>query len=388
MNTFAAAATTVLAQTPSADVIGAGETAVFWILGPLSVLGALGMVFARSAVHSALWLVLTMLSLGVLYMAQSAQFLGFTQIIVYTGAIMMLFLFVLMMVGRDSSDSVVEVLRGQRLVAALLGIGFALLMASGLARSLVQVRPAAPLDPWSREGGGAGGLGRLIFTDYLFPFEMTSALLITAALGAMVMSYGGKGRRHRAGQRQTVEARFRGEYARPSPLPGPGVYATANNVATPALLPDGSVAPESLSEILDNTPVQRLTGDRRAVSGDVAEPDAHSLTGGGHGAEEHRRGGDDGDVGGSGGGRGPVDHPLDTGDSSGAPADADEPSGVDAAGRDGASGGGGVSDNGHGDNGHGANGSRNGDSAGEAHDDQAPDEGPHHDQASSEEVRQ
>ena len=77
------------------------------------------MVFARNAVHSALWLVVTMLSLGVLYMVQGAPFLGFAQIIVYTGAIMMLFLFVLMLVGRDSSDSVVEVLRGQRAAALL-----------------------------------------------------------------------------------------------------------------------------------------------------------------------------------------------------------------------------------------------------------------------------
>ncbi|MDR7302401.1 NADH-quinone oxidoreductase subunit J [Haloactinomyces albus] len=277
--TFAATATAVLAQTPSQDVVGTGETVVFWLLGPLALVGALGMIFARSAVHSALWLVLTMLSLGVLYMAQSAQFLGFTQIIVYTGAIMMLFLFVLMMVGRDASDSVVEVLRGQRLAAAVLGIGFAVLLAAGLARSLTGVQPAAPLDPWSAEGGGAGGLGRLIFTDYLFPFELTSALLITAALGAMVLAYGGKGRKPRRTQRETVEARFRGEHARPSPLPGPGVYATTNSVATPALLPDGSVAPESLSEILDNTPVERLSQERAEVSGRARQPDPHALTG-------------------------------------------------------------------------------------------------------------
>ena len=88
-----------------------GEAVAFWILGPVALAGGLGMVFSRNAVHSALWLVLTMLSLGGLYMVQSAPFLGFTQIIVYTGAIMMLFLFVLMLVGRESSDSVVEVLR-------------------------------------------------------------------------------------------------------------------------------------------------------------------------------------------------------------------------------------------------------------------------------------
>ena len=270
------AATAVLAQQQAADVVGAGETAVFWILGPFSLVGALGMVFARNAVHSALWLVLTMLSLGVLYMAQSAQFLGFTQIIVYTGAIMMLFLFVLMMVGRDSSDSVVEVLRGQRLAAAVAGVGFALLLVTGLARSLTDVPVAAPLDPWSPQGGGAGGLGALIFTDYLFPFELTSALLITAAIGAMVLAYGGKGRAAKIGQRERADARFRG--ARPSPLPGPGVYATANSVATPALLPDGTVAPESLSEILDNLPAERLTRERAAVAGRTEQPDPHALT--------------------------------------------------------------------------------------------------------------
>ncbi|WP_190820640.1 NADH-quinone oxidoreductase subunit J [Saccharopolyspora pogona] len=268
-----------LAQAPS-GVVGTGETVVFWVLGPLALVGGLGMVFARNAVHSALWLALTMLSLGVLYMVQSAPFLGFTQIIVYTGAIMMLFLFVLMMVGRDSSDSVVEVLRGQRLWAGLGGIGLAVLLVSGLARALTAVQPAAPLDPWTPAGGGAGGLGRLIFTDYLFPFELTSALLITAAVGAMVLAYGGKGRGPRLSQKERANARFRGD--RPSPLPGPGVYATANSVAVPALLPDGSVAPESLSELLENLSTDRLGEERRAVAGKEPEPDPHALTGGHH----------------------------------------------------------------------------------------------------------
>ncbi|GAA0505008.1 NADH:ubiquinone oxidoreductase subunit J [Saccharopolyspora subtropica] len=265
-----------LAQAQSA--VGTGEAVAFWVLGPLALVGALGMVFARNAVHSALWLVLTMLCLGVLYMAQNAPFLGFTQIIVYTGAIMMLFLFVLMMVGRDSSDSVVEVLRGQRLWAGLGGIGLAALLVAGLARALTSVEVAAPLNPWAPAGGGAGGLGRLIFTDYLFPFELTSALLITAAVGAMVLAYGGKGRGPRVSQRERANARFRS--ARPTPLPGPGVYATANSVAVPALLPDGSVAPESLSELLENLPVDELSGERRAVAGAVPEPDPHALTGG------------------------------------------------------------------------------------------------------------
>ena len=103
------------------SVTGGGETVVFWILGPIALAGALGMVLSRNAVHSALWLVNTMLSFGVFYVIQEAPFLGAVQIIVYTGAIMILFLFVLMLVGRDSSDSVVETLRGQRVAAIVLG---------------------------------------------------------------------------------------------------------------------------------------------------------------------------------------------------------------------------------------------------------------------------
>ena len=264
--------TQYLAQTTAA--VSTGEAVAFWVLGPLALAGALGMVFARNAVHSALWLVLTMLGLGVLYMVQSAPFLGFTQIIVYTGAIMMLFLFVLMMVGRDASDSVVEVLHGQRVWAGIGGVGLAALLVTGLARSLTEVQPAPPLNPWTPAGGGAGGLGRLIFTDYLFPFELTSALLITAAVGAMVLAWGGKGRGPRVSQRERVNARFRG--GRPSPLPGPGVYATANSVATTALLPDGSIAPESLSELLESVPVEDVLAQQRRQ---LSSPSSGELTG-------------------------------------------------------------------------------------------------------------
>src|SRR5688500_2736257 len=117
------------------QTLGGGETVVFWILGPVALAGALGMVFSRNAVHSALWLVNTMLSFGVFYVVQEAPFLGAVQIIVYTGAIMILFLFVLMLVGRDSSDSVVETLRGQRIAATILGVGFAGLVGAGIARA-------------------------------------------------------------------------------------------------------------------------------------------------------------------------------------------------------------------------------------------------------------
>lgn len=253
------------------DVISVGETVAFWILGPIALLGALGMVFARNAVHSALFLVLTMLSLGALYLAQQAPFLGFVQIIVYTGAVMMLFLFVLMLVGRDSSDSVVEVLRGQRLAGLVFGVGFAVLLVGAVGSAFAGVPSTGLAADNAGAGGNVTGLGRLIFTQYLFAFELTSALLITAALGAMVLAFAqSRGRLAKIGQRATVEARLRGEHDRISPLPGPGVFATANSVAVPALLPDGSVAPGSISAIIDATPV---------TEAEITAPDAHALTG-------------------------------------------------------------------------------------------------------------
>jgi NADH-quinone oxidoreductase subunit J len=247
-----------------------GEAITFWILGPVALLGALGMVLARSAVHSALLLVLTMFSLAVLYLVQQAPFLGFAQIIVYTGAVMMLFLFVLMLVGRDSSDSVVEVLRGQRLAALVLGLGLAVLLVGALGSALTAVTPVGLGAGDLGANGNVPGLGELIFTDYLFAFELTAALLIVAALGGIVLALAQSGAHAKRGQRETVLARLRGEHDRISPLPGPGVYATGNSVAVPALLPDGSIAPESISAIIDATPVEEA--ETRAL-------DAHALTG-------------------------------------------------------------------------------------------------------------
>ncbi len=265
------------------DVISTGEAVTFWILGPISLLGALGMVFARNAVHSALFLAMTMLSLGALYMAQQAPFLGFVQIIVYTGAVMMLFLFVLMLVGRDSSDSVVEVLRGQRLTALVFGVGFAVLLVGLLGNALTGIQSIGLAGGNAGSGGNVTGIGRLIFTRYLFAFELTSALLITAALGAMVLAYSqSRGNLSKIGQRATVEARLRGEHDRISPLPGPGVFATGNSVAVPAILPDGSVAPESISAIIDATPIAESTApeaDAHALTGSHTPTGSHTLTG-------------------------------------------------------------------------------------------------------------
>ncbi|MGC4853688.1 NADH-quinone oxidoreductase subunit J [Micromonospora sp. DT4] len=249
---------TVLA---AAGEVSGGEQVTFWILAPLALIGAIGMVAARNAVHSALWLVLTMLCLGVFYILQAGPFIGMVQIIVYTGAIMMLFLFVLMLVGRDASDSLIETLRGQRVAAIVLGLGFAGLVGGALYRA-VEGTTAVGLDQANAEGN-VQGIARLLFTKYVFAFELTSALLITAAVGAMVLAHIERRKQDKMDQPATMRARFApGNY--PGPKPGPGVFATSSSVATPARLPDGRLTERSTPDIL---PVRELTAQETTLKG-------------------------------------------------------------------------------------------------------------------------
>jgi NADH-quinone oxidoreductase subunit J len=237
----------------AAGGVTTGEAVTFWLLAPIALAGAIGMVWARNAVHSAMFLACTMLVLGVFYILQAGPFIGMVQIIVYTGAIMMLFLFVLMLIGRDASDSLIETLRGQRTAALLLGIGFAGLLCTGLARAVGSIIPIG-LDA-ANANGNVQGIARSLFTQYVFAFEVTSALLITAAVGAMVLAHVEKFQEDKWSQLARMRARFEpGTY--PAPKPGPGVFATSNSVATPALLVDGSVAEKSLTPLV---PTRELT---------------------------------------------------------------------------------------------------------------------------------
>ncbi len=245
----------------AAGEVATGEKVVFFILGPLALIGAIGMVLSRNAVHSALWLVLTMLSLGVFYIVESGPFIGMVQIIVYTGAIMMLFLFVLMLIGRDASDSLIETLRGQRVAAIVLGIGFAGLVCTGVYRALRDT-PTAGLDQ-ANANGNVQGVAALVFTRYVFAFEVTSALLITAAVGAMLLAHVERRREERRDQPTLMRERFApGNY--PGPKPGPGVYATSDSVATPAALPDGTTTDRSIFPIL---PTRELSSSEAAPKG-------------------------------------------------------------------------------------------------------------------------
>jgi NADH-quinone oxidoreductase subunit J len=220
-------------------------TLMFWILAPLAVASAIGVVAARKAVYSAMFLGATMIILAVLYIAQDALFLGVVQIVVYTGAVMMLFLFVLMLIGVDSSESLVETIRGQRIAAVAAGLGFGILLIAGI--GTVTTTGFVGLAQ-ANAGGNVQGLAMLIFTRDLWAFELTSALLITAALGAMVLAHRERFERRKT-QRELVIERFQ-TGARATPLPSPGVYARHNALNTLARLPDGTKEESSVSTIL------------------------------------------------------------------------------------------------------------------------------------------
>ncbi|WP_141015322.1 NADH-quinone oxidoreductase subunit J [Nocardioides sambongensis] len=244
--------------------------ATFWVLAPIMVIAALGLLFVRKAVHAALLLAVVMISLAVLYAVLEAPFLFAVQIIVYTGAILMLFLFVLMLVGVDASDSVVETIPGQRVMAWVVGLVFVVTMVLGLGQ--LTLGAAVGLDEANADGN-VQGLANILFSRYIFAFEVTSALLITAAVGAMVLA-------HRERLRpKTTQADLAAQRVRDftssgkplGPLPSPGVYARHNAVDTPALLPDGTPAGASVSRVL------AARGSMRTADPDQVEAMAEHL---------------------------------------------------------------------------------------------------------------
>jgi NADH-quinone oxidoreductase subunit J len=235
-----------------------GEAFQFWVLGTVAVIGALCTVFMKRAVHSALCLAGTMIVLAVFYLANGAYFLGIVQIVVYTGAIMMLFLFVVMLVGVTAADSLKETIKGQRWLALLSGLGFGILLFAGIANASLKEFEGTGQ---ANAGGNVQGLASLIFTKYVFAFEITGALLITAAVGAMVLTHRERTERART-QRELAEQRVReGKYV--PPLPAPGVYARHNAVDIAGLLPDGTPSELTISKTL------RERGQIRDVSAEA-----------------------------------------------------------------------------------------------------------------------
>jgi NADH-quinone oxidoreductase subunit J len=174
----------VLATTSTVDAL------TFAIAGAVVLTGAVGVVVARNPVHSALMLVMTLFGVAVLFVEQQANFLAAVQVIVYAGAIVVLFLFVIMFLGVDRQESLdKEPLRAQRPLALgliVLGLAGLLLMGFGAHWSVGAKSIAGPSR--NQPGGDVAALGKSVFTTYLFAFEITSALLVIAVVGAVVLA--------------------------------------------------------------------------------------------------------------------------------------------------------------------------------------------------------
>ena len=258
-------------------ITSTGEEVLFWIVAPAMVLAALGLVFARKAVYAALSMIFVMVCLAVVYVMQQAEFLGIVQVVVYTGAVMMLFVFVLMLVGVDASTSAVETIKGQRWIGILMGVGLGTLLVTVTARAALPA--TVGLDAANSETNPAG-LARILMSDFVLDLEIVAALLVTAALAALVLTHRRRltakvGQAERAAQRLLA-----GEH--PVNLPAPGVYARHNAMDVPALDPDGNPIDSSVSRVL------RIRGQEHELDTDVTTLVAARGTaalGGDHGAD-------------------------------------------------------------------------------------------------------
>lgn len=244
---------------PATGTVTTGETILFWVLAPIMVALALGLLFAKKAVYATVSVIAVMVFLAFLYTALEAPFLGVVQVIVYTGAIMMLFLFVLMLIGVDSSDSIVESIKGQRWIAGLAAIGLILVL-SGSVLTATGQPVAVGLAEVNAESNPVA-VATDIFGNHVLTMELTGALLITAALGAMTLTH-----RERLTPRKTqldVAEEKMMAYAEhgvhPGQSPNSGVFAESNSATNPALTVGGKPVEESVSRIL------RIRGQARTV---------------------------------------------------------------------------------------------------------------------------
>src|ERR671931_505039 len=165
------------------------DNVVFWVFAPISVGSAIAMLVQRNAVHSALFLIVNFFTLAVFFLILDAPFLFVVQIIVYAGAIMVLFLFVIMLLGVDQHESLIERIRGQRPLALLLAGGLVAEIVLAVRLGVgISTRAAPNFDRVANRGGNVQALARVLFNSFFFPFEVTSVLLIVAAVAALVLT--------------------------------------------------------------------------------------------------------------------------------------------------------------------------------------------------------
>lgn len=243
--------------TPSALSISMGETILFGILAVAIIFAAIfGLLIARRAVYTVISVIFVMVGLAFFYTMLEAPFMGVVQVVVYTGAILMMFLFVLMLIGVDSADTSHETLRGQRTVAILGGLGiFALLAAMALKANPMTTFAEYGL-PYGLEQANADtnpvAVAQVILANHVLTLELTGTLLIVAALGAMVLTH-----RDRVTPKVTQEQMahqkvqaFTETGSNINVRPNPGVYAESNSSANPSLTAYGQPIEDSVNKIL------------------------------------------------------------------------------------------------------------------------------------------
>jgi NADH-quinone oxidoreductase subunit J len=165
---------------------------LFFVFGGLTLAGALGVVLSRNPVHSALWLVLTLVSVAVLFLIQDAQLVAAVQVIVYAGAIVVLFLFVIMLLGVDRRETLTEHLRFQRPIALALGLlvlAEVLLLAGHTWATGAKTTSGVPVTGGGEDfGTNIQRVARVLFTDFLWPFQLTAVLLVIAVVGSVALA--------------------------------------------------------------------------------------------------------------------------------------------------------------------------------------------------------
>lgn len=238
-----------------------GEAVLFTCTAIFMIACALGVLFFKKAAYSAICMVGVMLGLAMLYIVQSAPFLGIVQIVVYTGAIMMLFLFVIMMIGIGATDDYATQSRSTIVAAVLGGLGLVVVLVAVIGRTTVAgLMTGAEADPYSDEP--ITSLAETLFSEHWLTMEISGALLITAAIGAMLLTH-----TDRLGpkitQEETAKAKMRAfaeSGRRIGQLPAPGVYAHSNAADVPA------ISGETLAPVPESVPrVIRVRGLERSL---------------------------------------------------------------------------------------------------------------------------
>ena len=240
--------------------ISTGEALLFGVIAVVMIaLAVFGLLITRRAVYSAICVIADMVCLAFLYTMLEAPFMGVVQVAVYTGAILMMFLFVLMMIGVDAADSTHEILRGPRIVAVLGGLGVVVI---GVGAVRAAREPEAAGLKQANADTNPGAIARAIVGNHVLAMELTGTLLIVAALGAMTLTHRERTRR-KLDQAALQEAKMRAFAERGRHIgqkPPTGVYAESNSAADPALTVGGEIEEASVSRVL------RIRGQARTLA--------------------------------------------------------------------------------------------------------------------------